>query len=293
MGRVDRAHRGDDLPLRPGGAPDAGASEATGISQQLMLTRDGWLARHPYLGTVDAVEDGVSRAVEGLGIPAAGPPPFDAYREDFHRGIPLLKSTSGADVTPVESLVLTLVERLAASGLPGTLPAECRVLQRALRDEEAADSLAHGGVLRYLGCAVLARYLSPVVADFAAWRDEERWLRNYCPTCGSPPAMAQLVGRDPGRLRLLSCGCCRTRWRYRRTGCPFCDVQDEHRLAAVAVEGEDGLRIDYCEKCRGYLKTYDGQGSEDLLLADWTSLHLDVIARDRGLKRMAASLYEM
>jgi len=105
--------------------------------------------------------------------------------------------------------------------------------------------------------------------------------------------MGQLVGTDPGRLRKLSCGRCRTRWRYRRTACPFCDSQDEHRLSVVAVEGEGGLRIDYCQTCGGYLKTYDGEGSENILLADWTSLHLDFIARDRGLKRMAASLYDL
>jgi hypothetical protein len=28
------------------------------------------------------------------------------------------------------------------------------------------------------------------------------------------------------------------------------------------------------------------------LLSDWSSLHLDLIAHDRGLKRLAASLYE-
>jgi hypothetical protein len=53
------------------------------------------------------------------------------------------------------------------------------------------------------------------------------------------------------------------------------------------------LRIDYCEACRGYLKTYDGQGNEQLMLADWTSLHLDLLAHDRGLKRLAPSLYEL
>jgi len=30
-----------------------------------------------------------------------------------------------------------------------------------------------------------------------------------------------------------------------------------------------------------------------LLLADWTSLHLDIIASDRGLKRLPALLYEL
>jgi FdhE protein len=66
-----------------------------------------------------------------------------------------------------------------------------------------------------------------------------------------------------------------------------------HRLSVIGIEGESGLRIDYCDSCRGYLKTYDGQGSEDLLLSDWTSLHLDLLAGDRGLRRLAASLYEL
>jgi FdhE protein len=149
------------------------------------------------------------------------------------------------------------------------------------------------GLLRFFGWTVIARHLNPIVDAFSRWRDEERWLRNYCPTCGAPPAMAQLVGVDPGRLRLLSCGSCGTRWRYRRTACPFCDRQHEHKLAALAIEGEDGLRIDYCESCHRYLKTYAGQGHEHLLLADWTSLHLDLLARDRGLTRRAASLYEV
>ena len=67
---------------------------------------------------------------------------------------------------------------------------------------------------------------------------------------------------------------------------------DSQRLAAVAIEGEGGLRLDYCESCSGYLKTYDGQGNEAFLLSDWTSLHLDLVAQDRGLKRLAASLYD-
>lgn len=52
------------------------------------------------------------------------------------------------------------------------------------------------------------------------------------------------------------------------------------------------MRIDHCETCGGYVKTYVGQGDETLLLADWSSVHLDLIAQDRGLKRLAASLHE-
>jgi FdhE protein len=105
--------------------------------------------------------------------------------------------------------------------------------------------------------------------------------------------MAQLVGADQGRRRFLCCGCCGTRWQYLRTGCPFCQNAEDQRLAILKVEGEGGLRIDYCKSCEGYLKTYDGEGSETVLLADWTSIHLDVAACDRGLKQLAASLYEL
>ena len=52
------------------------------------------------------------------------------------------------------------------------------------------------------------------------------------------------------------------------------------------------MRIDHCASCGGYIKTYDGLGNESLFLSDWSSLHLDLLAADRGLKRLAASLYE-
>jgi len=126
------------------------------------------------------------------------------------------------------------------------------------------------GLLRYVARTAMARFLWPVVNTFDGWRDEERWGRRYCPTSGFLPAMAQLVGVDTGRVRLLSRGRRGTRWQFKRTGCPFCET-DSQRLASVAIEGEPGLRIDRCEFCGG---------------------HLDLIAHERGLKRLAASLYE-
>jgi FdhE protein len=143
-----------------------------------------------------------------------------------------------------------------------------------------------------VGWISLAVSLRPLVRAFSAWKDDEKWLRRYCPCCGSLPAMAQLVGDDPGRMRLLTCGRCATQWRYARTMCPFCE-SDQQKQVTIAIEGEGGLRLDHCESCKGYVKTYAGQGDEAVLLADWTSLHLDFVARDRGLKRLAASLYEL
>jgi len=105
--------------------------------------------------------------------------------------------------------------------------------------------------------------------------------------------MAQLAGFDQGRMRILRCGYCRSHWNYPRVACPFCENSDDRQLGHLVVEGEPVLRIDYCEACGGYLKTYQGGGNERLFLADWRSLHLDVIARDRGFKRLAGSLYQL
>jgi len=257
------------------------------------MTRDVWLARHPYLQPVADVQALVEAAAVGIAVPTAPIPDWERYAADFHAGVPLLQSSTVTfDFAAAETAVDSLIRRLASASLPEPLATSCNDLEAELESTESRSS-AHPGLLRYLGWMVLARSLAPVVSAFDAWRDEERWLRNYCPTCGEPPAMGQLVGKDPGRLRKLSCGRCRTRWRYRRTACPFCDAQDGHRLTALTIQDEAGLRIDYCDVCKGYLKTYDGEGSESVLLADWTSLHLDMIARERGLKRLAASLYDL
>lgn len=257
------------------------------------MTTDVWLSAHPYLHPLADVVALVDAAAKQIDVPLVAIPDWDAYAGDYHAGVPLLHSARAAiDLSAPQDAAASLIRMLASSSHEA-IAEQCQVLAAELPAGDPASLPPETGLFRYLLWAVLARSLAPVVSAFDAWRNEERWLHNYCPTCGEPPAMAQLIGKDPGRLRKLSCGCCRTRWRYRRTGCPFCDSQNEHRLTVVAVEGERGLRIDYCETCSGYLKTYDGEGNESVLLADWTSLHLDFIARDRGLKRMAASLYDL
>lgn len=271
------------------------------------MTQDVWLAKHPYLQRVADLQALIDAALAEIPIAGGHVPSWDDYSSDFHAGIPLLLSSKVAiDFRDLEKPLASLIESLVLKPLPGKLPQDCQTLEGQMRSDPDSPRRAlawlfdndsftptNPGLLRYLGWSLLARYLRPVLEAFNGWRDEERWLRYYCPTCGALAAMAQLIGTDPGRLRFLSCGCCRSRWRYRRTGCPFCRSEDDHRLAVVAVEGESGLRIDYCDACSGYVKTYEGQGDESVLLADWTSLHLDIIARDRGLNRCAESLYQL
>ncbi len=270
------------------------------------LTREGWLAAHTYLEPVAKLCGEVEQAASEIAVEPAAIPSWDAYRPDFRAGVPLLQSSEAPiDLEPAGRAVASLVDRLAAEASSKKLRTETSTLAAGLRRESISArrvvewllgdegfALESPGLLRYLGWTAARRSLRPLIEAFRDWRDEEGWMRRYCPTCGSAPAMAQLTGTDPGRMRFLACGGCGTRWRYRRTQCPFCE-NDSSRLAVVGIEGEGGLRIDYCESCRGYLKTYDGTGNEALMLSDWTSLHLDLLAQDRGFQRLAASLFEL
>lgn len=270
------------------------------------MTLDDWVRAHAFLEPLARVRASVDAAIDAAAVPDPPTPDWDDYRADFLAGVPLLHSAAAAiDLDPAGDLIVALTRRLAAEPFAGTLAEDMRALDAELtRDSVGARRVvdwllgdeswtpSRPGPLRYVGWLAVSSALRPAIDAFAGWRDDEKWLRRYCPGCGSLPAMAHLVGTDPGRRRFLSCGCCGTRWRYGRTECPFCEVKSD-RLASLAIDGESGLRIDYCQSCRGYLKTYDGHGSEAILLADWTSLHLDLAARDRGLQRLASSLYEL
>ena len=85
--------------------------------------------------------------------------------------------------------------------------------------------------------------------------------------------MAQLVPSSQGaRERLLACGCCETRWKYKRIGCPFCRNEDSDLLEILTVEDEQKLRID----------------------ADTGLGHaLELLAQERGLERRGKSLYQI
>jgi len=118
-------------------------------------------------------------------------------------------------------------------------------------------------------------------------------MRGYCPTLRSHSRHGSAGCQGSWTPSIPFLGLLRNaRWGYRRAWCPFCEIEDNHRLAVLVVDGEDALRIEYC-RCGGYLKTYNGEGSEDLLLADRTPLHLDALARDHGLKSYAGSLYRL
>ena len=268
------------------------------------MNQNQWLATHAYLKPIAELHAAVDTAASELIVPTIAIPRFENYLPDYQAGVPLLQSDRVEfNFAPVESLLIALTKNLVSVPLPGNLAAECRSLAASLQGDDslalarlrAEDLISKPsqGLVRFLGWTVLEIYLRPALQALAKWLDPDLWLRAYCPACGSQPAMAQLVSIDEGRARYLCCGCCRTRWLYHRRGCPFCGEEDNHRLGSMSFDREPGIRIDYCSTCGSYLKTSSSEPAAGTMLSDWSSLHLDILAIDRGLKRSAASLYEI
>lgn len=115
--------------------------------------------------------------------------------------------------------------------------------------------------------------------------DTETWLKGFCPICGSFPSLS-LLKEEVGK-RYLLCSFCGYEWRIERLICPFCNNKEHESLHYFYGEGEDAYRIDLCDKCHQYIKTIDLRKIEafDPLLEDLATLHLDILASQKGYKR--------
>src|SRR6188472_3189232 len=115
------------------------------------MTRDVWLARHPYLQPVADVHAVVEAMAAGVAIPTAPIPDWDHYASDFHAGVPLLQSSTVAfDFAAVETAVYSLIREVASASLPEPLATSCRDLVAELETTDLRAPV-HPGLLCYLG----------------------------------------------------------------------------------------------------------------------------------------------
>lgn len=115
--------------------------------------------------------------------------------------------------------------------------------------------------------------------------ETDKWLKGYCPVCGSPPAMAYLR-KDDGK-RILWCQFCGTKWSFLRMKCPFCSNEDQNTLKYFFAEENDSYRVYICDKCKKYVKTIDQRKMRedenlDLGWKNIETLALDFLAQKEG-----------
>lgn len=127
---------------------------------------------------------------------------------------------------------------------------------------------------------------------------KEEWSGAACPGCGGLPQVS-VIREESGEFmagspRYLVCGRCALWWGFARATCPSCGEDDSRRVGSFSPEGERWVRIDACDTCRAYVKTFDLRepAARDVvpLVDDVATLTLDVWAHEKGLQRPGVSL---
>ncbi|HZM36157.1 MAG TPA: formate dehydrogenase accessory protein FdhE [Burkholderiales bacterium] len=87
------------------------------------------------------------------------------------------------------------------------------------------------------------------------------------------------------------CARCGSQWRVDRLSCALCGNRAPDSLEYFHGDGETAWRIDPCASGRHYIKTIDARGLEapDPVLEDLATLHLDVLAAEKGYSRGASN----
>jgi FdhE protein len=232
-------------------------------------------------------------------------------RDSWSRGVPLLAEAAppldrddieellGAameDVAAVDPARGPVLQRLAAAWDAGAVGPDALLPRRdGIGDDrvEAASGL-DTGALTFLAYATLRPALEAWLAPAQPHFEGVDWGRGVCPFCGAPPGFVDVV---EGGHRRLACHFCGGAWGFAKLRCPMCGVEgtkDLHRLQAEAADA--GYVISGCRACHAYLKELDRRerwNGGPPLLEDWSSPHLDVVARRQGFIKPVPALLDL
>ncbi len=140
---------------------------------------------------------------------------------------------------------------------------------------------------------ILDHALRPYLRVYAAPYQAELFENTYhhwdlptiCPVCGSKSHFSRLRAED-GR-RFMFCDRCFTEWETRYLECVHCGNDEPGKINYIAVENDASNQLYICDKCRGYLKTYDERPTgmpTDLFVANIQTIYLDMLAEQKGYR---------
>lgn len=202
-------------------------------------------------------------------------PAIEESRSRLARGLPWIDRESlGSDPGPAERILRELIEDIRSSAASnrhvldalqasidsGSLSAADFLRAILDRDAPGIDSMAERAgvptqILHFVGIFLARPFLAAAARGFDASLVDPEAAGAACPACGAEPALAFLLP-DDGQRRFW-CRCCATEWPVRRLRCLSCGNDDAGTLGYFCVGEETGRRVDYCEKCRRYIRTVD------------------------------------
>jgi FdhE protein len=205
-----------------------------------------------------------------------------------------------ARLAPVTDAQAAEAGRLERPGPPRRRLESSGIARAAIvHDTDSIDRLAAAAGIDAGRLAVVAQLaVVPLLSACATrFRDQisATWLHGYCPICGAWPALAETRGLD--RSRRLRCGRCSSDWAIPVLRCPYCDEMRHAQLHALVPEADEQTRrVDVCETCKGYVKTFatlQALPFRSLATMDLATVELDIMAQDRGYARPSHVAYPM
>ncbi|MFC1669183.1 formate dehydrogenase accessory protein FdhE [Spirochaetota bacterium] len=119
--------------------------------------------------------------------------------------------------------------------------------------------------------------------------DTSGWEKTHCPVCGYFSDISKIIeSRD--NARMLHCGFCEYEWKFPRLVCAVCENKDMDTQGYLVHEDDARYRIDYCDKCMGFIKTIripgkDEESRYDLTVENLITNFLDASAIEMGYNR--------
>ncbi len=132
-------------------------------------------------------------------------------------------------------------------------------------------------------------FLEEIAEPFQNSITSDIWNHPWCPVCGGSARIAQL-DKEAGN-RLLHCQNCAHTWRFARLACAHCATDEQGNLKILGAPNSP-YRIDCCDHCGRYIKTYDTRSAEErstpfiAAIEDFATMYLDIIAAKEGYKRI-------
>lgn len=243
--------------------------------------------------------------------PAVGVWSSERCRQSWTRGVPLAaESPPPLAADDVEDLLGGVMEQLAALDAArapalqrlaaawdarAVSPASLLPSRDGIGDgtAESASGL-DGDAVAVLACATLRPLLDAWLSGARPHLEGAEWGRGVCPFCGAPPGFIDLV---EGGHRRLACHFCGGAWSFAKLRCPLCGVEGTEALYRLKAEGADeGYVVSGCRRCHGYLKELDRRerwNGGPALLEDWSTPHLDIVARRQGYRKPIPALLDL
>ena len=130
---------------------------------------------------------------------------------------------------------------------------------------------------------LLRLYAKPYYGDFVTEDFLPVNAPNICPFCGCKSHFSRLRSED--NQRFMFCDRCFTEWIVRYLYCVHCGNDEPGTISYISLENDVAYQIYTCDKCKGYLKSYDEREAgkmTDLFIANIETIYLDMLAQEKG-----------